>query len=117
MRSYEIRIILELCDLGSLRSFLDSKAFEPLGENPNTLAIVDTAIDVARAMWHLHSNQIIHGDLKSLNILLKRSASDPRGFVAKVSDFVSPLDLDLESIPLILMKHSPLLSLGLESAD
>ena len=87
VRSYEVRIILELCDLGSLRAFLDGRIFSPPGQEPKTLAIMDTAIDVSRAVSHLHSHQVIHGDLKSSNILLKRSATDPRGFIAKVSDF------------------------------
>lgn len=91
IRSYEVRIILEFCDLGTLRSFLDSKAFLNPEKEPDTPAILDTAIDVARAIRHLHAHQVIHGDLKSLNILLKRSATDPRGFIAKVSDFVSPI--------------------------
>ena len=89
VRSYEVRIILELCDLGSLRCFLNSGMFlsPPCNQESNTLALLDTAIDVARALSHLHAHQVIHGDLKTMNILLKRSATDPRGFIAKVSDF------------------------------
>ncbi|EFJ42610.1 hypothetical protein VOLCADRAFT_119327 [Volvox carteri f. nagariensis] len=50
-------------------------------------AVLDTAIDVARALAHLHREGIIHADLKPGNVLLKGSTSDPRGFVAKVADF------------------------------
>lgn len=38
-------------------------------------------------MWHIHSSNVIHGDLKPGNVLLKGSRADRRGFVAKVSDF------------------------------
>jgi serine/threonine protein kinase len=49
------------------------------------VTIVDTALDVARALVHLHSEAIIHSDLKARNILLKSSGgADGRPFVAKV---------------------------------
>jgi serine/threonine protein kinase len=49
--------------------------------------MLQTALEVAQAMMHLHSESIIHGDLKARNILLKSSGSHGRGFVAKVADF------------------------------
>ncbi|GLC56027.1 hypothetical protein PLESTB_001056700 [Pleodorina starrii] len=50
-------------------------------------AVLDTAIDVARALAHLHACRVVHADLKPRNVLLKGSTTDPRGFVAKVADF------------------------------
>ncbi len=48
-------------------------------------AVLDTCLDVARAMLHMHSESIVHGDLKARNILLKSgSAGDGRNYVAKV---------------------------------
>ena len=38
-------------------------------------------------MNYLHSVRIIHGDLKTGNVLLKGDGSDPRGFICKVGDF------------------------------
>jgi serine/threonine protein kinase len=56
--------------------------------------VLTTAIDVARAMLHLHSEHILHSDLKARNILLKSSGADRRGFVAKVADFGLSLRMD-----------------------
>lgn len=54
---------------------------------PNLQRIVPAAIDVARALEHLHAVGVIHGDLKSQNVLLQASDSDERGYVCKVCDF------------------------------
>jgi serine/threonine protein kinase len=58
------------------------------------VAVVDTALDVARAMVHLHGQNIVHSDLKARNVLLKGCALDPRGFTAKVADFGLSMHLD-----------------------
>ena len=52
----------------------------------NYAAILDTAADIARAMVHLHRADVLHGDLKARNVMLKTEGQDPRGFVAKVAD-------------------------------
>lgn len=38
-------------------------------------------------MDYLHAAGIIHGDLKTANVLLKSTTSDMRGFVCKLADF------------------------------
>lgn len=50
---------------------------------PHYQWVLATALDVARAMQHLHSENIIHSDLKARNILLKSAGNDPRGFSGK----------------------------------
>lgn len=58
-----MRLVLEYCDLGSLREALDQGAF--LGNGVlNYHAILDTALDVAKAMCHLHAMNVLHSDLK-----------------------------------------------------
>ncbi|KAG2431643.1 hypothetical protein HYH02_013220 [Chlamydomonas schloesseri] len=59
------------------------------------LEALDNVLDVARAMLHMHSENIVHGDLKARNILLKSGASgDGRTYVAKVADFGLSLRID-----------------------
>lgn len=55
---------------------------------PDLVPILATAREVASGMAHLHSMNILHGDLTSLNVLLTSSDIDSRGFIAKVSPAV-----------------------------
>lgn len=58
--------------------------------------MLSLAHDVAAAMLHLHSEGVVHGDLKAANVLLSKSGDD-RGsawtatigyrVIAKVADF------------------------------
>ena len=69
-------IITELAPNGSLYDYLHVKKEEPSLDQ--SLAWVQ---QVASGMQHLHSNNVVHRDLKSGNILLCL------GFLAKVCDF------------------------------
>ncbi|GBF89307.1 hypothetical protein Rsub_02184 [Raphidocelis subcapitata] len=91
--NYEVSLVLEYCELGSLRDALDGGAYRLANGTLNYAAILDTAADVARAMLHLHRQQIIHSDLKARNVLLKASKSG-RGAVAKVADFGLALQIE-----------------------
>ena len=92
---FEVQLVLEFCDRGTLREALDAWAFTTANGEINYRAVLDTACDVARGMLHLHELNIIHSDLKAGNVLLKRSASEMRGVVAKVSDFGLSVKMDL----------------------
>jgi serine/threonine protein kinase len=52
-----VNLVLEYCDWGCLRDALDAGAFFS-GGSLNYAAILDTAADVAKAMLHLHCNQV-----------------------------------------------------------
>uniref|UniRef100_A0A061RD42 Kinase-like protein n=1 Tax=Tetraselmis sp. GSL018 TaxID=582737 RepID=A0A061RD42_9CHLO len=81
---WEVQIIQEYCEHGSLRKVLDSKTY--LDGSTGLLeagTMLKIAGDVARGMLHIHGMQIIHGDLKAQNILI----TSGRGIVAKVADF------------------------------
>lgn len=94
--SYEIRLVLEYCDLGCLRDALDVKAFAN-DQGFNFPAILDTALDIARAMHHLHVSNVLHMDLKPRNIMIKSSGAGQgggRGLTAKVADFGLSVSLD-----------------------
>ena len=82
--AFEIQLVLEYCDLGTLQSALS--LFQG-PTSPNYPAILEVALDIARGMMHLHSCSVIHADLKASNILLQASSSDPKGLTAKISDF------------------------------
>ena len=58
------------------------------------LPLADTALDVARAMVHLHKHNVVHSDLKARNVLLRSDMQDPRGFTAKVADFGLSMTID-----------------------
>ena len=69
----QVQLVLEFCDLGSLRSQLDAGAFllgpasatvDAAVAAPNYLAVLEVASDVARGMLHLHDLDIMHCDLK-----------------------------------------------------
>lgn len=55
--SVQVNLVLEYCDWGCLRDALDAGAFFSNG-SLNYAAILDTAADVAKAMLHLHCNQV-----------------------------------------------------------
>lgn len=50
-------------------------------------AVLLTAKEIALGMSYLHVNNILHGDLKPANVLLRSSRADQRGFICKISDF------------------------------
>ncbi|KAF5828817.1 kinase-like domain-containing protein [Dunaliella salina] len=86
IHSFEVQLVLEFCDKGCLREALDQGVF--MGPNGlNYSAILDCAIDVARAMLHLHCNNVLHMDLKARNVMLASSGTEGRGVSCKIADF------------------------------
>ena len=78
-------IITELATNGSLHDYLHSKKEEPLPdvkkEEPSPDQSLAWALQIASGMQHLHTNSVVHRDLKSGNVLLSF------GLLAKICDF------------------------------
>ncbi|KAG2453178.1 hypothetical protein HYH02_002502 [Chlamydomonas schloesseri] len=96
VHSYEVRLVLEYCDKGSLQDALEQHAFMSSGDAGsgstgalNLAAILETAADVAKALVHMHAANVLHADLKARNVLLKSTGGGEsgRGLIAKVADF------------------------------
>lgn len=82
-------LILEYCDGTTL---LDALAPEgPLGPHVTghrrLAQVLTLLLDVAAGMSYLHSRNVLHGDLKPGNVLIKLVQGAPYGRVAKVADF------------------------------
>ena len=72
----------------SLQGAIRAGLFQSTGNSPRMECILATAKEVCAAVAYLHDMGVLHGDLKSTNVLLKSSATtrqDARGFIAKVS--------------------------------
>ncbi|GIL74147.1 hypothetical protein Vretifemale_4192, partial [Volvox reticuliferus] len=84
-------VIMEEMDRGSLHRCIHRGIFHPsnssLPKRHRVRGIVRTLVEVAQGMAHLHSSELVHGDLKPANVLLRANSRDARGFIAKVSDF------------------------------
>jgi serine/threonine protein kinase len=60
----QVRLVCEYCDKGSLREALDLGAYKRPDGTVNYPAVLDTAIDIATAVAHLHHRNVLHSDLK-----------------------------------------------------
>ncbi|GIL63273.1 hypothetical protein Vafri_17375 [Volvox africanus] len=101
-----VALCMELCDSGSLASKLEERSFprvyirEEEGRTTRGARVLDmvgiylTVLEVACALRYLHARRLLHRDIKSANILLRSSPTDPRGWTCKLADFGSALVLD-----------------------
>lgn len=86
----ETMMVMDFADGGSLQEAIETGRLRDAGGQPNLLAVLATARDVASAMAYLHSLGVVHGDLTAGNCMLvsrQPSKRDPRGFSALVGDF------------------------------
>ncbi|KAG1669245.1 hypothetical protein FOA52_003282 [Chlamydomonas sp. UWO 241] len=94
IHAYEVRLVLELCEYGSLRDCLDRGAYCLPDSSINFHAVLDTAIDCAKAMVHMHRQSVLHSDLKSRNVMLRSNGRSSA--VAKIGDFGLSVQIDAE---------------------
>ncbi len=74
--NFDFFLVLELCEEGSLRKYLDSHKDQPLG-----LTFYEWAKQAARPIKYLKDKKIVHKDIKSPNYLLTNFS------VLKLGDF------------------------------
>lgn len=60
------------------------------------VGIYKALLDTASGLDYLHSIGVVHGDLKTANVLLKGSTRDARGVTCKITDFGLSKVLDNE---------------------
>ncbi|EFJ49343.1 hypothetical protein VOLCADRAFT_104447 [Volvox carteri f. nagariensis] len=91
---WKLYIIQEYCDGGTLKDALDGSRFtNPETGMSYTETAVRVAIEIASGMSYIHNRNIIHGDLKPANILLRSNSSSPYGYTVKIADFGLALKL------------------------
>lgn len=62
---------MEYCEEGSLRAALDAgRLRDARTGRPDLQVTLPLSLDVARALHHMHQEQLLHGDLKASNVLL-----------------------------------------------
>ncbi|GMH33731.1 hypothetical protein BSKO_01565 [Bryopsis sp. KO-2023] len=83
---WKLYIIQEYCDGGSLKKALESCMLMEF-RGPDLEKILESASGIARGIHHIHTKNIIHGDLKTNNVLLKETDQNRSGYIVKIADF------------------------------
>ncbi|GFR52979.1 hypothetical protein Agub_g15668 [Astrephomene gubernaculifera] len=76
---WKLYLVQEFCDGGSLAGALDHRTFHDAAGMPNLALVLCVLADVARGMAHIHSRNIVHGDLNPTNILLRTASGSAGG--------------------------------------
>ncbi|KAG2488949.1 hypothetical protein HYH03_012568 [Edaphochlamys debaryana] len=87
VQDWRLYIVMEYADGGPLGALYGSKELWAGPERVNLPAILSLALGIARALSHLHSKRIVHGDLNPNNVMLKRDPAEPSGYAVKIGDF------------------------------
>ncbi len=83
----EVQMVMELCDLGNLRNMLDEGLMLTSDGRINYMGMLELCAGIANGMLHLHQQNIVHGDLKAMNVLLHTTLNEPCGVQPKLADF------------------------------
>eukprot|EP00195_Chlamydomonas_chlamydogama_P017133 CAMPEP_0202897514 /NCGR_PEP_ID=MMETSP1392-20130828/6251_1 /ASSEMBLY_ACC=CAM_ASM_000868 /TAXON_ID=225041 /ORGANISM="Chlamydomonas chlamydogama, Strain SAG 11-48b" /LENGTH=1235 /DNA_ID=CAMNT_0049583177 /DNA_START=164 /DNA_END=3873 /DNA_ORIENTATION=+ len=84
---WKMYLVQEYCDAGSLSAVFDKGQFHDPSGIPYLDIILSILMNVAKGMAHIHSKNIIHGDLTPTNILLKHDIGRTTQLTAKIADF------------------------------
>lgn len=78
---WKLFIVQELCEGGPLKNMIDSGFFQchtfgppsstSTMKEPQMVHVLSAVLQIARGLNHIHSKNIIHGDLNPANVLLK----------------------------------------------
>eukprot|EP00879_Flechtneria_rotunda_P003461 GHRR01003690.1.p1 GENE.GHRR01003690.1~~GHRR01003690.1.p1 ORF type:complete len:696 (+),score=190.53 GHRR01003690.1:393-2480(+) len=83
-------IVQEYCDAGNLGEYCIIRGDRQQGQLPeghDMLRLLFRLKEVAEGMNYLHQQGVVHGDLKSGNVMLCVSPISPYGRMAKITDF------------------------------
>ncbi|KXZ54854.1 hypothetical protein GPECTOR_4g926 [Gonium pectorale] len=93
---WKLYIVQEYCELGTLKAAIDQGYFKGKGggRQPNLAFLLTVATDIALGLVHVHSKDVVHGDITVSNVLLQTAQSRPHGCIAKLADFGLSIKLD-----------------------
>merc|ERR1719400_264135 len=87
----EVLLIIELCQLGDLKSFLIENKKKILKSEPidsvDNKCLIYWAHDISKGMEFLANQNIMHGDLAARNIMLDENPIQSARPIAKIADF------------------------------
>ena len=91
-KGLELWLVMEFCCVGQLHTFLTNNQKKLLleidNENISSMSILKWCLDICNGMDHLHKLEIMHGDLRTDNILLTNSSTaNGHHPIAKIADF------------------------------
>ncbi|KAG2428190.1 hypothetical protein HXX76_011870 [Chlamydomonas incerta] len=88
---YKLYIIQEFADVGTLTAALGAGVVGSVSVGgAAALCALTLALDVACGMFHIHSKNIVHGDLSSSNVLLASCLRGPDGRPEVMYDLSAP---------------------------
>lgn len=94
-KRWKLFIIQEFCYGGPLRGAIDGQLFRKVDTGEVDLnKVLASAVDIGKGMQHVHSKNIIHGDLNPNNVLLQINNKSCYGHVSKVADFGLSVTMD-----------------------